>query len=109
MLKTRSGDGDHFGQHRESLLHLAGTAMPLVPRLAVGAASSSLPAGEHVTDLAIKLVEPGVEIFRRAGYGLRNPVHHLGVDTKHFTVSHNDESNRLPHAAQFTQSVNPEA
>jgi hypothetical protein len=91
MLKTRSGDGDRFGQYRESLLHLAGAAMPLVPRLAVGAASASLPVGEHVTDLAIKLTEPGVEILRRARYGLRNPVHYLGVDTNHVTLSHNDK------------------
>ena len=87
-LEVNSGDTDSLGQNRQSLLHLAGPAMPQVPRLAIGAACSTLPIGKQFADLTVKFIEPGAKIRRRACYGLCNPVHYLGVDAHHITLSH---------------------
>jgi hypothetical protein len=77
--------------------------MPQIPRLAIGAAGSALPATQHVADLTIKLNEPGMQIFCRARQRLRNPVHRLGVNPYHRVISHGGKRNHQPRPPQFTR------
>src|SRR5271166_3254393 len=111
LLVEPAGPAHQPRQHRQAHLHLAGPALPQLPRGGVGTSRCSAPAAQHLANLVVELGELVPQLLGATAQCLGEPPHRRRVDAQCVLGSHsgNLTTGARPHNSPEVQRLGTDA